>query len=82
MLTEVGVNVPPFAASLGVTIIVPVIAPFAAIVKLVDADPFTPDVGPVIITVVANAKTLLVMERPENVAIKLPVRSRKPFEAG
>ena len=46
MLTVGGVNVPPLAASLGVTTTVPVIAPFAPAGKFVDAVEAVPDVGP------------------------------------
>lgn len=44
--TVVGVNVPPLAASPGVTVTVPVIVPFAPTVKLVDATPVVPLDGP------------------------------------
>ena len=39
-------KVPPSAASLGVTVTVPVIVPFAPTVKLVDATPVVPLLGP------------------------------------
>jgi len=47
MLTVVGVNVPPPPPAEGVTTIVPVIVPLALTVKLVEATPLTPEVGPV-----------------------------------
>ena len=57
-LTVAGVNVPPPAASLGVTITVPAIVPPAGVtptVKFVDAVDATPDVGPAVVMPLAAA---------------------------
>ena len=55
MLTVVGVKVPPSPLSEGVTTTVPVIAPFAPTVKLLDATSTVPELGPDSVTAVAAA---------------------------